>query len=149
MWRLNFLFVYFISFCSFGQQHEIQAWQKAHPDVTFINQDDLDQFSEKDLNRIGKYIIYTDEIQLQDIEYYEAQKTNEVNDSQFIFDARDSEAAYIKTWISEHLDIKILKASYFSQLDSESQERYINSSAMILNGELVTVKDIYNYESNH
>jgi hypothetical protein len=66
-----------------------------------------------------------------------------------IYSERSENAAIIKVWLAENGDVKILQQSYFDQLNETQRTMYLENDALVLLGELLTLKDITDYESAH
>ena len=75
---------------------------------------------------------------MSDIEGYEALQTLD----------QDGSSIEIKKWLADHQDVKIISRSYFNSLSEDRRQVYIDNQVMILIGEVVTLKDIEDYEAH-
>ncbi len=84
------------------------------------------------------FVIYDEESMVQEV-----QKDNFLDQEKEV----DTSEDLIKTWLKYNAHIKVLPKSYFNQLTQEKKELYIQSGALILKGEVITIKDIEDYEN--
>lgn len=124
-----------------AQTSEVQQWAEANPTVLLIENADATPELLKSLDaKKADYIIYFNELTISDIEHFETKiKPVEV-------DIADKDAMEIKLWLAEHKDVKIIKRSFFDQLESSKQDLYESSGALILIGEEITLEDIHNFQ---
>lgn len=125
-----------------AQTLEIQEWSQAHPSVIFVESNDATTAYLENLeaNNI-QYIVYNEKIVSSDIAAFEA-KNNPVP----IKDSNEEAVLEIKTWMSKHRDVKIIKRSVYNQMELSKQAMYVEYGALILIGEEITIEDILNYE---
>jgi len=132
-------------FCFFGvnaQNSEVQQWAERNPAVLFIENSDATTELISSLEAKGvEYIIYFDEISLSDIEQFEAQTKSEIASN-----LDEGEGMAIKKWLAQNSEVKIIKRSFYDQLDTAKQNYYESIGALILIGEEITLEDINNYE---
>jgi hypothetical protein len=129
---------------------EIVTWQHSHPEVIFIESSDLDRILESGIELQGKFIVYSDQVSIEDIANYELEEKTRQSDSESnIYSERDENANIIKLWLAQNGDLKILQRNYFDQLNETQKAMYLENGALILTTELLTLKDINDYESAH
>ena len=125
-------------------QESVETWQKNHPEVLFFDEAVYNALTEEQQNRIGKNIIlYTQEITLKDIQQFELNNSAAVKSTSIAIEQSNSEE--IKYWIAMNSEVKIIKQSYYSSLTPADQLNYIQTGALVLEGELITLNDINNY----
>ncbi|MCE3296564.1 MAG: hypothetical protein K0R65_2278 [Crocinitomicaceae bacterium] len=148
---------YLLSYCffafSFGvfsqkeQSDQLASWIDEHPDVIFIEETNLKNFSDEELAKFsGKYIVFNNEIGLHDIYKYDPsfqEKADYKNDSET---PEIKQANTIKDWMGKHQHVKVVTRSEFNAQPIEVQREYAEKKCLILNGEKITVEDINNYQ---
>ena len=72
------------------------------------------------------------------------EKSTENNQST-LKDKEIQEKHYIKNWLGSHPNLKIITHSHYNTLNQEQIEAYQQVQALFLNGEEITMVDIYNY----
>jgi hypothetical protein len=128
-------------FGAIAQTNEVEDWTRANPSVMLVESNDATpEFLENLKANNVSYIVFEEEFSLSDIAEFEAK-----NKPIAIDNLDESEATEIKVWLSEHRDVKIIKRSMYDQLDSQKQSVYMDSGALILIGEKITLEDIRNY----
>jgi hypothetical protein len=135
-------FITLLGTVSYGQQ-SVEDWQRNHPHVLLIEKSDFNLLSENDLSYLKSYIVYDTEIGIDDLQSYEA----EISKSRTLIspkDATDGDA--IKMWLGEHQGLKIITNSYYTALSEKEKTIFQNSGVILLEGEIITLKDIENYE---
>ena len=136
-----------LSMACYSQQSEIADWQKKHPHVLFVEQADYTPELKAQLKSFNReVIVYSDEITMGVINAYATQ--NEEKSTIYTAE-RIEEADEIKIWLSQHRDLKIVPRSVFNVQPESDQEELIESDAMVLQGEKITLLDIENYEATH
>ncbi|MFN6076948.1 MAG: hypothetical protein ACK46Y_15420, partial [Fluviicola sp.] len=65
------------------------------------------------------------------------------------FSVRTEEAQFVKNWFSTHTDIKVLTKSAVANFSNDQIEFYRSIDALILDGEIITMQDLKNYENEH
>lgn len=130
-----------------SQKQDVIDWQKIHPNVIFIESGDFNSdFEEKLIALNQEYIVYSEEITMNDIHRYanqaiEKSSTTELRD--------DGGEQIIKDWLGKNQHVKIVPNSYFNAMSSQDKEILALEEAIILIGESLTTTDIENYEANH
>lgn len=121
----------------------IKSWQQQHPNVVFVSNDSYHDMSPSERERLdnNEVIFFSGEISLDDINSYDASvEKNEV----FINNASE----YLKQWISDNADVKVVKNSQYESSTPAQQEEYLECTyCMVLIGEEISLDDISNYES--
>lgn len=147
MYKVIFTGLLFLATYSIGQETTISNWQRTHPTVIFIEESDLENFSDSEFSRLGQsVIIYSGEITAQDLESYTSKMKSATSEIE-IYDSPDKETIRsVKNWLAANRHVKILKRSYFDQLSDERKAIYLSSDAMILAGEQITIEDILAYQ---
>jgi len=132
-----------------AQELTIGEWQSNHPEVLFIEQEVFDAMSDDQQKKIRhKVIVYSDSIEVSDIEAYLEVQSSELAGQQS-FDYADPNADYIKQWLGQNKDVLILTSENFNLLNPEQQAKVLESDAIILNGEFLTLDKISDYEAKH
>lgn len=144
---LIFLSAGIFSVVCHAQQNEIADWQKKHPTVLFVEQSDYTTEFQQQLASLNReVIVYQGEITMEDINSY----TTVHQEKSTIFNAeREEDLEAIKIWLSQNQGLKIVPKSMFNGHAEEEQNFLIQSGAMILQGEKITLQDIENYEATH
>ncbi len=144
---LIFLSAGIFSVVCHAQQNEIADWQKKHPTVLFVEQSDYTTEFQQQLASLNReVIVYQGEITMEDINSY----TTVHQEKSTIFNAeREEDLEAIKIWLSQNHGLKIVPKSLFNTQTQEEQNFLIQSGAMILQGEKITLQDIENYEATH
>lgn len=141
--------LFFTPFIGFSQQVDIKSWQSANPHVEFISHDRFNNLSdiEKQILSKREYIVFYKEIKESDINVYAEKKgingivhnppTKATNDAQFI-----------KEWIDQHRDVKIITQSVFNHLNSAEQQ-YVShdSKHLVLQSDEITKEDLLNFNN--
>lgn len=142
---LKFAAVFLMSVNYVSAQDQIQNWQLKNPNVLFIEVSDLDEFDTK-IKNDQNTIVYYGEISIEDIESYENRVGQSTKQNYSI--VSDTETAdYVKQWIGENQDVDIVKRSLFESLNEVQQLDFINTDALIMQGEVLTITDIQDYEN--
>jgi hypothetical protein len=153
MKKLQFLFCLLIinSFAFSQNNSEIIEWQKNNPDVIFIEKNDVSNELIEKLDSKGiKYIIFNNEVQESDILNFTSKNSIKSEYYQFDgFNVRMEEAQFVKNWFSTHTDIKVFTKSAVANFSNDQFEFYRSINALILEGEIITMQDLKNYDNVH
>lgn len=131
---------------SWGQNNEqaIRQWQSQHPTVLLISSDRYEAMSEKDKSLLEEYIVFDNQISLDQLESYSAEQDK--NNAGTVF-LKEADANYVKQWRGQNQDVKIVPQSVFSSAEESRRQVYLdNPRCLILSGEILTVKDIELFE---
>lgn len=131
----------------YAQTQEIAEWQRINPNVIFIESSDLTPEFEQQLASLNqKYIVYTNEISVEDLAIYTAKSAED----SFIGQTKNGgELQQIKDWLGQNPSIQIISRSDFDSASEDKQTFLLNNNALVLIGEKLTQTDIENYEANH
>jgi hypothetical protein len=149
---LLFIFLFYSSFLLRAQEElSVSEWQKNNPDVIFIEKNDASTELIEKLDSKGiKYIIFNNDVQESDILNFTNQNSLKKDYYQFDgFSVRTEEAQFVKNWFSTHTDIKVLTKSAVANFSNDQIEFYRSIDALILDGEIITMQDLKNYENEH
>jgi len=136
-----------LSSVSYSQQSEIADWQKKHPHVLFVEQGDYTPEFKAQLESFNRdVIVYDSEITMGLIDAYASQTYEK---STIYTVERIDEANDIKAWLGQNKGLKIVPQSQFITQTPAEQNSLIESGALILEGEKITLQDIENYEATH
>ncbi|MFT5860798.1 MAG: hypothetical protein ACI865_002913 [Flavobacteriaceae bacterium] len=128
-------------------QRDIAEWQSSHPDVLFIQSDDFNGLSQESLDILKTdYIVYDAEITFEDIRMYENENSNrhdELNPEKY------HEANRIKVWLGMHIGVKVITNSYYAALSIKHKTKFEGPDFILLEGDIITLRDIENYENIH
>lgn len=134
----------------FGQTENISDWQRTHPQVIFIEASELQNFEEQQIKQLSdNVIIYNETITQADIDAYVFQQKAASGEIQIMDTKDDAEMLFVKSWLARNRDVKLVRRSYFDQLDEHHKEVYLQANSLILAGEQITAKDIRSYEEEH
>lgn len=128
---------------SFAQQ-SVQEWQESHPNVLFIESSDYNALSENDQSFLKDFIVYNTEISIEDIQLYESENLKSTVE---LTPEKISEGNEIKNWLGVHNGVKVIPNSYYAPLSDKDKTRFQNSNFLVLEGEVITLRDIENYEN--
>lgn len=133
----------------FSQQvDDLSSWQNNHPQVVVIEKLDYDHLTDDQKLILGEnLIIFDKEFTQADIEKYESNKLNQSDVSRTHISEED--ASEIKTWLHFHSDVKIVHREYYNSLSTADQEQYDAHGVVIIEGKVLTIQDIENYESQN
>ncbi|MFN5984698.1 MAG: hypothetical protein ACK479_14620 [Fluviicola sp.] len=149
---LLFIFLFYSSFLLRAQEElSVSEWQKNNSDVVFIEKNDASNELIEKLDSKGiKYIIFNNDVQESDILNFTNQNSLKKDYYQFDgFSVRTEEAQFVKNWFSTHTDIKVLTKSAVANFSNDQIEFYRSIDALILDGEIITMQDLKNYENEH
>ncbi|MFN6084771.1 MAG: hypothetical protein ACK476_07565 [Fluviicola sp.] len=149
---LLFIFLFYSSFLLRAQEElSFSEWQKNNSDVVFIEKNDASNELIEKLDSKGiKYIIFNNDVQESDILNFTNQNSLKKDYYQFDgFSVRTEEAQFVKNWFSTHTDIKVLTKSAVANFSNDQIEFYRSIDALILDGEIITMQDLKNYENEH
>ncbi|MDG1334150.1 MAG: hypothetical protein P8P74_17590 [Crocinitomicaceae bacterium] len=105
---------------SSAHSQSVTEWSTQHPEVLLIeSQDASDELLDRLDQSSAKYIIYADELLMEDIENYHRKQS--VSGLAELIDPTQEEVEFLKTWISQHSTTKIIRRSYYDSLDSEGR----------------------------
>lgn len=135
----------FLLFVNLNAQelNQIETWQQQHPKVVFVSFDSYQLLSpkERDILKNKEVIYFNGEISMEDIYSYESKSLEKSS----IYISDDSD--YIKQWISNNPNIKVIKNSTFQSASTSLQSEYVACSyCMIIDGEEIRLSDIENFE---
>lgn len=141
------LFILFLAQSSFAQQDFSKDWQTKHPDVIFVKQQDYstdlaEQFNAKNL----KVVVYSESITPELIQAYTSEFEQQTSTTLI---EKSAAANEIKIWLAGNEGLKIIPRSIFEGQNEEQQALILDSDAMVLEGEKITLLDIEYYENNH
>ena len=149
---LLFIFLFYSSFLLRAQEElSVSEWQKNNSDVVFIEKNDASNELIEKLDSKGiKYIIFNNDVQESDILNFTNQNSLKKDYYQFDgFSVRTEEAQFVKNWFSTHTDMKVLTKSAVANFSNDQIEFYRSIDALILDGEIITMQDLKNYENEH
>lgn len=137
---------------AFAQKNqEIKEWQEKNPNVLFIEKNDASTELIEKMNLLGlQYIVYENELTENDILTFT--NNNSLKSDYYQIDGynvRIEESQFVKEWLASHQDIKILLHSQISQLTPEQISQYQSISALFLEGDIITMNDLKNYDNEH
>ena len=151
--KLQHLFtpwLFFSSFCVFSQKeinNQVSFWIQEHPDVIFIEENNLKNFSSEELSVFsGKYIVFSEEISMQDILKYDPfyfDKAGQVNSTEI---TEKNGTDPVKEWMAKNPHVKVVTRSQYLAESSDIQREYAEKKCLILAGEKITPEDINNYQ---
>ena len=148
--NIKILLVFPLSFfpiLGFSQNQQISDWQKVNQNVILIESRDFTPAFEEQLIALKQdFIVYTDEISMNDINRFES-KSNEKTTANLL--KNDGGNQIIKDWLGQNPNVKIISRTDFENASTEKQNSLINSDALILIGDKLTTTDIENYETTH
>ena len=132
---------------SIAQTNEVGEWQKKHPTVIFVQEQDYtpelaEKFSAKNI----QVLVYAEEITMKLIDAYASDLAQQTNSALI---ERSDDGNQIKAWLAENQGLKIVPRSLFDEQDEKLQNLLLDSDALILSGEKLTLQDIENYENTH
>ncbi len=138
------------SFCVFSQKETnsaVSLWINDHPDVIFIEENNLGNFSSEELAKFsGKYIVFREEILEQDILKYDPHFLDKTAQNKEELSSKKTEADQIKEWLGRYPHVKVVKQSEFLAQPIHIQREYAERKCLILQGEEITATDINNYQ---
>lgn len=113
--------------------------------TTFIHSEDLDQFSAAELAKLnGNYIVFDGELTKERmVELFNEKQSTKVNSLEIT--QKPLELDFVKNWISENPDVKIIPQSTFQGSSENEQNEFVKTRCLILSGEVITREDILNY----
>lgn len=151
--KLQLLFCLLIinGFAFSQNNNEIIEWQKNNPDVIFIEKNDASNELIEKLDSKGiKYVIFNNEVKESDILNFTENNSLKSDYYQLDgFNVRNEEAQFVKNWFSTHTDIKVLSKSAIVNFNNDQIEHYRSINALILEGEIITMQDLKNYDNEH
>lgn len=128
-----------------AQKEEIILFQKLHPEVSFISKDRYLLFSNEEIDLLkNNYVLFDNNIQESDLIEFEGRtgikpkSTGATNQTEM----SDEQTIYVKIWLANHPQVKIVKHSEYEALSEADKIVYVNNHCMILIGEVVTITDI-------
>jgi len=145
----------FSSLFSFSQNNEIESWQKRNAKVDFISEKRFNSLSssEQEILKKQEYIIFKDEITVDDINKYASKKgisgIDKTHSSNEI--KTNDDAIFIKEWIELNRDVKLITQSDFNNLTTDEQQFVLNhDKCLVLQSDKLTKEDIllFNNRSN-
>lgn len=146
----SLLLISLLSVSNVFSQHtdDLSSWQNSHPQVVVIEKLDYAHLTDEQKLLLGEnLIIFDKEFTQADIEKYETDKLNHPDVSRtFISEENASE---IKTWLYFHPDVKIVYRDYYDSLSIADKELYDAHGVVIIEGKVLTIQDIENYESQN
>jgi hypothetical protein len=140
------------SYCTFSQQEtlsEVSVWINEHPDIIFIEENNLQNFSKEELAKFsGKYIVFNNEIHEQDILKYDPAYLDKTLDNKEPHSSKKEVTTQdqVKMWLDKNAHVKIVKRSEYLAESSAVQTEYIGNKCLILRGERITIEDVNNYQ---
>ncbi len=140
MKKLLLPFICFFGFISLGSAqslNDIQQWQSRNPDKILMKQDVFNQLSKGKQEKISERVVFIENLTQEFLASTYKSDSSPLSDME--------EQTFIKEWLAQHPDIKIVNRSVFIAADSQQQENYLNLNCLILKGEEITVEDIENY----
>lgn len=149
--RLLFCLLIINGFALSQSNNEIKEWQEKNPDILLIEKNDATDELIEQFNSLGiKYIIFENEIKESDILTFTSNISLKVSYYQLDgYNVKMEEAQFVKEWFAGHPDIKVISNSVASQLTSDQFNFYKSIDALILEGEIITMKDLKNYDNEH
>jgi len=140
----------FSSTFAFGQE-AVGQWQKKHPAVICIETTDYSQMTEEEKMLIGdNIIVYNQQLTMADIQSYESNqyvKADNAHTTASIEERDISDADYVKSWLGQNRDVKIIRQSVYSAMTEEDKAKYEGGNVLILAGETISKEDIESYEN--
>lgn len=149
--QLLFCLLLINSFAFSQNKNEIIEWQKNNPDVIFIEKNDSSTELIEKLDSKGiKYIIFNNEVQESDILNFTTKNSIKSDYYQLRgYNVKMNEAQFVKEWFAIHPDIKVISNSSLANFSSEKIEYYRSIDALFLQGEIITMQDLKNYDNEH
>ena len=149
--RLLFCLLIINGFALSQTNNEIKEWQEKNPDVLFLEKNDVTNELIERFNSLGiKYIIFENEIKESDILTFTSNNNLKAGYYQLDgYNVKMEEAQFVKEWFAIHPDIKVISNSVASQLTTDQFNFYKSIDALILEGEIITMKDLKNYDNEH
>lgn len=131
-----------------AQKEEIIYFQKLHPEVSFISKDRYTLFTNTEIELLkNNYVLFDQNIENSDLAEYEERtgnKTKSVSTTNQT-EMSDEQNTFVKIWLANHPQVKIVKHSEYEALSEEDKIVYVNNHCLILIGEFVTLTDIQLY----
>ena len=130
----------------FSQEEQaIQQWQSAHPSTQLISVSLYTSLSDGEKALIGTdYVLFTEKLTIKQLEASAPSLKNTGVKAPSVLSM--DEAQVIKDWLGAHPEVWIVEQSYFQQANEEERLELETAHAMILEGEVVTLNDIINYQ---
>jgi hypothetical protein len=129
-----------------SDQQEIQQWQSLHPHTLLISSERFHQLSDRELRLLGDdYVLFNGAVSLNQLRQYDASMTSvSANDDRIL---EKESSFYIKLWLAEHPDVMIIRQSVYESMDDTKQQECLNNpTILVLQGEVLTLADLDNYE---
>jgi hypothetical protein len=124
----------------------IQQWQSLHPHTLLVSSARYQQLSNDELQLLGEdYVLFDGSISLDQLQQYDAVTAGTSADDRPIPKKEDN--LYFKLWLADHPDVMIIQQTVFQAMDeAKQQECFNNPTILVLQGETLTLTDLYNYE---
>ena len=91
-------------------------------------------------------LLFDGELTMGDIEKYEAAKMQTIVSK---IQYAENFTGELKSWVFEHPDVKIIRRSRYNSLSTAQQEKHEQAGTLVLKGEVLTLKDVQYYETQH
>lgn len=130
-----------------SQENSSSPIQTQHQQTTFIHVNDLANFSQEEIAMLkGNYVVFDGELTKEKMQQLllasEMNKSMDVDPAQSL---KPEEQQFVKEWLSQHSDIKIVTRTEYNLSPENIRNEYVKSHCLILTGEIVTREDILNY----
>jgi hypothetical protein len=129
-----------------SDRQAIQQWQSLHPHTLLVSSERFHQLSDQELQLLGEdYVLFEGSVSLDQLQQYDAIAASTSASDRPI--AKKEDNFYVKLWLADHSDVMIIQQSVFQAMDeAKQQECFNNPTILVLQGEILTLTDLYNYE---
>jgi hypothetical protein len=124
-------------------QKAIQQWQSLHPTTLLISEEHYNDLSATQRQLLGKdVIIFQGTITMAQLNAYDAEKSSESGKPAA---SKTEDLDAIKIWLAQHPEVRIIPQSKYAMLMETRLQDAHSPACIILEGEVLTRKDIDNY----
>lgn len=124
----------------------IQQWQSLHPSTVLISAERYNSLTAEEQQLLGNdIIVFQEVITLDQLNAYQVEKGLETSTGNPAGKTEDADA--IKNWIATHPDVRIIPQSRYAALSDIRLQQANTAECIVLEGEVLTLKDIQHYTS--
>lgn len=130
--------------CRAVAQSDIPAWQAEHPELIFIEKNDLPKFDPTFLALYERQVIvFSKAITQADIDGWILREKTRSQDA--VPTPVEQQDQLVKNWLGENPDVKLVPFSAAQQMTDSERSQLSADGALFLIGEKLTVEDIHAY----
>lgn len=129
-----------------AQENDLASFQKNNSEFHFMSEENFNLLPESlKFRLVSQILTFQDSIQEIELPQLSTKNLTDLIEDDFV----KNQDQFVKEWVSQNPQIKLVPQSQFQEGNSLMQQEYIDQECLIMNGEYVVYEDVINYINQH